>query len=293
MQSLETIRTQIDEAERLGLPSRDAEDLRADVTLSNALQTYVREVSRQVQAGEREMPNWQEFYRQLDTIAREQGYEYGIPTPLIDDEDEEDEAHALILADRVPLRMQQALRQVDPYAAEIGRCGQWVRNSWVRLGDMQCAIVDSPTGVKLRTRPMAGARMRQWLDTMLVRSRVRTLSADAELKAIGTLRGKINESQFDSYMLNGCFPERSGRSDIHYIFRKGLPTLALSYHGDDSGRVIAALCAHPMGYYQYTFCGVMTPTDEVITHLLFMRTDERRYWAKSGQWPVTDTRAGV
>ena len=114
-----------------------------------------------------------------------------------------------------------------------------------------------------------------------------------ELKAIELLRSRITESQFNSYMLNGCFPERSPRSDLFYVFRKGLPTLVLSYHKSEEGNVIAALCMHPMGYYQYTFAGVMTPTDEVIAHLLTMRSDERRYWAKSGQWPVTDLRAGV
>jgi hypothetical protein len=62
---------------------------------------------------------------------------------------------------------------------------------------------------------------------------------------------------------------------------------------ETGGKVLAALCLHPMGFYQFTHAGLMTPTDEVIAHLLMIRTDEHKYWAKSGQWPTTDSRSGV
>lgn len=108
-----------------------------------------------------------------------------------------------------------------------------------------------------------------------------------------SLKEKLTAAQWNSYVLTGIFPETSKRSGLTYFFRKGFPTLALSYHGDEQGRIIAALCLHPFGYYAGTHCGAMTPTDEVIAHLLLMRADEHGFWKKSGQWHITDTRSGV
>ena len=119
------------------------------------------------------------------------------------------------------------------------------------------------------------------------------MEAEAELKAVESLKIKLNRNQFSSYVLTGMFLERSPRSDLHYVFRKGFPTIALSFHGGESARVIACLCMHPVGYYQGTHCGIMAPTDEVIAHLSMMRADERRFWAKSGQWSAMDPRSGI
>jgi hypothetical protein len=119
------------------------------------------------------------------------------------------------------------------------------------------------------------------------------LSVEAELRARESLKAKITEAQWKCYVLNDAFIEHSPRSDLHYIFRKGYPTIALTFHGSPEGRAIAALCLHPMGFFQYTHAGLMTPTDEVICHLLMMRADEHKFWAKSGQWRVTDTRSGI
>ena len=95
------------------------------------------------------------------------------------------------------------------------------------------------------------------------------------------------------YLLNNCFLEKSERSDLHYAFRKGLPTLVLSFHGEQQGAVIAALCLHPYGYHRGTFAGVMTPTDEIISALTLMRGDEPGLWKKAGQWRAWDVRSGI
>mgnify|MGYP001602774647 FL=1 len=126
-----------------------------------------------------------------------------------------------------------------------------------------------------------------------MRAMLPNLTAEAEFKAMDSLRLKLSPNQWTSYVLTGVFPEHSLRSDLHYIFRKGLPTLVLSYHGTKGGRVIAALCLHPFGYYAGTHVGAMTPTDEVIAHLLLMRGDEHGFWGKAGQWEAIDPRSGI
>jgi hypothetical protein len=115
------------------------------------------------------------------------------------------------------------------------------------------------------------------------------------MRALESLRSRIGEPQFDSYVLSGIFSEMSPRSGVYYFFRKGRPTLAVTFHGRNAnnGRVLAALCLHPMGYYSGSHVGLMTPTDEVIAHLLLMRADEHKFWAKSGQWSASDTRSGI
>jgi hypothetical protein len=119
------------------------------------------------------------------------------------------------------------------------------------------------------------------------------LSAESEFKALELLKTKVSESQFRCYMLNGAFPEQSKKSDLFYFFRKGLPVIAMSWHGSPQGRILAALCLHPYGYYEYTHAGVMTPTDEVISQLMLMRANEKKFWAKSGQWTAADPRSGL
>ncbi len=92
-------------------------------------------------------------------------------------------------------------------------------------------------------------------------------------------------------MLSGSFVER-GRSDVLYGFRKGLPTLAISM-GKEECRPLAALCLHPLGYYEGTHAGVLAPTDDVISALLMMRADEKFLWRKANQISPLDPLSGL
>lgn len=38
-------------------------------------------------------------------------------------------------------------------------------------------------------------------------------------------------------------------------------------------RIVACLCMHPIGYYADSWAGALCPTDDVITHLLLMRSE--------------------
>ncbi len=103
-----------------------------------------------------------------------------------------------------------------------------------------------------------------------------------ESKAVEKLAGMIDHRQFRSYMLTGCFLERSKRSNVPYIFRRLRPTIALSAFSD-TAKPLCTLCLHPIGYYKDSFAGAMVPTDDVIAHLTLMRGDEPEFWKQANQ----------
>lgn len=105
---------------------------------------------------------------------------------------------------------------------------------------------------------------------------------EAEMTATMTLRDHISDEQFRQYFVLGYFIETSKRSGVVYVFRRARPTVAL--RATEAGsRVLAVLCLHPIAYYGETFVGAMTPTDDVIAHLLLMRGDEVMFWKRSNQ----------
>lgn len=116
---------------------------------------------------------------------------------------------------------------------------------------------------------------------------------ETEATAVGRLRELVSDRAFHSYMLTGSFLETSARSKVTYLFRKLRPTVAMK--ADKSGEmcVLAALCLHPIAYYRETFGGSMTPTDDVIAHLMLMRGDEPMYWRRANQHAPDAPQAGI
>jgi hypothetical protein len=57
--------------------------------------------------------------------------------------------------------------------------------------------------------------------------------------------------------------------------------------------VLAALCQHPIGYYEGTWAGSMCPTDDVVAMLMLMRGDEPMFWKRSNQHPPWAPEAGL
>lgn len=137
-----------------------------------------------------------------------------------------------------------------------------------------------------------GRRVRYWFDTMAVAAQ-EAWTIETESAAMEKLEGLVNWRAFRCYFLSGCFLETSQRSGITYLFRKLRPTLAMSPRGGDEMRTIAALCLHPIGYYENTWAGCMCPTDDVIAHLLMMRGDERRFWGKANHHDLWEASAGL
>lgn len=113
---------------------------------------------------------------------------------------------------------------------------------------------------------------------------------DAEEAAMAKLKTLLSEKQYSCYVMRGLFIETSKRSHVTYIFRRGLPTVAWNWR---EGRVLAALCLHPLAYYQYSFAGSMVPTDDIIAHLILMRGDERRFWGKCNQHAAERLESGI
>jgi hypothetical protein len=119
-------------------------------------------------------------------------------------------------------------------------------------------------------------------------------SVSAEFTAMQRLKTLVTPTAFRYYLLTGTFLESSKRSGVIYMFRKARPTLAIkgTLKGDNT-TILAALCLHPIGFYRGTFAGSMVPTDDVIAHLIMMRGDERKYWAKCNQHEVRSAEAGL
>jgi hypothetical protein len=119
---------------------------------------------------------------------------------------------------------------------------------------------------------------------------------EQEGAAVHTLGTLLRHRPFKQYLLTGMFMEPSRRSGIHYLFRRLRPTLAISHRthkGHTGMRVIAALCLHPIAYYEGSWAGAMCPTDDVIAHLMLMRGDEHMFWRRANQHHVGNPNAGV
>lgn len=133
-------------------------------------------------------------------------------------------------------------------------------------------------------------------------------SPNAEIKAMEKLRTLVSDHVFDQYLLTGMFGEKSKKSGLIYFFRKLRPTVAVSLkpkkrhdeilseavEGEDrETRILCCLCLHPIGYYGQSWAGAMVPTDDVIAHLLMMRSDEHYYWRKANQIQPHHPNAGL
>ncbi len=113
----------------------------------------------------------------------------------------------------------------------------------------------------------------------------------AEQKAMRKLKTHLNTAQWRRYVLTGMFTEPSRRSGMYYIFRRVAPTVVCRIFADKDGFYIKpflTLCMHPVGYTAHSGTGCMCPTDDVIAHLLLMRSDEHCYWKKSVHHKITE-----
>lgn len=116
---------------------------------------------------------------------------------------------------------------------------------------------------------------------------------EQESKALQLLGTMIRHVHFKRYLLSGMFLDQSPRSGVYYLFRKLRPTLALAADPHGNMRVLAALCMHPIAYYQGSWAGAMCPTDDVIAHLTLMRGDEHMFWKRCNQHPAHTPEAGI
>jgi hypothetical protein len=136
-------------------------------------------------------------------------------------------------------------------------------------------------------------RLTYWLNTLGASD---AWDMGAEQQAREKLRGLLSERQWRHYDLTGMFLESSPRSRLTYVFRKLRPTVVLSPRnkkGLDAMFCIACLCMHPIGYYGKSWAGCLVPSDDVIAHLLYMRSDEAGFWGQANQHPSDSPEAGL
>ena len=107
----------------------------------------------------------------------------------------------------------------------------------------------------------------------------------AERKAQKKLRTLLSEEQYQRYFVSDMFLEK-GKSGVSYLIRKSRPSIAFR-----DGDPLCCLCLHPMGYYLGTWAGALCPTDDVIAHLILIRSDEHFFWKRANHIKFDKTKA--
>lgn len=233
-----------------------------------------------------EGPTWAQIRAKVNQLAAERGVFGGAPIPI----------------ERLRLCVERKYEFQGLNGCKLGNdddlpelpelAGYRCVNAWLnKRHQVYVCILQNATGRAIKSFLTAGpSRRLEFALHTLDASQVWDI--DTEIAALGRLRTYLSEWAFDRYVLTGSFIETSKRSGVVYMFRRLRPTLAI--RTDESGsRLLAALCLHPIGYYEESWAGSMCPTDDVIAHLLLMRADERKFWSQANQHGPNAAEAGV
>lgn len=234
------------------------------------------------------MPTWDQLRRKVNDVALERGEYAGYPLPV--------EGYELVVQRRFPLRqsLEAAWRAEAEKDSGLEK-HETLRNTWYSTAKQEMVYIvwrHEPGHPEFKAIPVvppwgwlstAIKRLNMTVDTACVASQA--WSVETELNAQKKLFDLIGEHQRKMYVLTGSFGETSKRSGVSYIFRRLRPTLAIKQGGGLAG-FLAALCMHPIAYYNKTWAGSMTPTDDVIAHLMLMRGDEHLLWRRCNQHPL-------
>lgn len=215
----------------------------------------------------------------LREIAAERGDWCGLPVPVSDS--------PLVLE---PKFRYQGLAEINRPKPEAPDPTLKHRNTfWSKR--WRCDITIFEDNGRARFAPVVGTGNQA---TMLVN----TIGAsyawgiEQESNALHLLATLVRHHTFKHYLLTGTFLESSKRSGVSYMFRKLRPTVAMV---DRKGamKVLTTLCSHPVGYYAGSWAGAMCPTDDVIAHLMLMRADEPKFWARCNQHSPSHPASGL
>ena len=167
-----------------------------------------------------------------------------------------------------------------------------IRNSWYssKLSSEVTVYVDESGLARGFVDPQYGGNPLMFQLNTLLASEV--WSREMEDRALAKLSTLIRPEQFDKYCLAGAFLETSKRSGVSYLFRKLRPTVAIRV-AETGSRILAVLCLHPIGHYESSWAGAMTPTDDLLAHLLLMRGCEPKFWARANHIPCHAANAGL
>lgn len=235
---------------------------------------------------------WDDMHAALASEAKRRGEWAGLPVPV--------EGMSMTIHPSYPFAAR--LAEVFDRKPETRVCrnadveeGTGLRNAWrsYRHGKGLTIWRDSK-GFFFRHDPRQnqGAML---LDTL---GAARSWDFDAELRAVETLKRHVTDWAYRCYVMTGSFLETSPRSQVTYMFRRLRPTLALTSRPDRNGRdvgvrILCALCAHPIGFFNDTWAGALVPTDDVLAHLLLMRADEHLLWKQCNQHPALAPESGL
>lgn len=256
-----------------------------------------------------------EVYRVLNQIETAKGEWCGLPMPL--------PGLGLVVEDRYPhhekIRTLQAIIDEDTptdLRAQAAAARAWraqeadwkIVNSWYTLrykGNMpgEIYVLRHKDGRVRHSFRSTTVRRNKLLFGPL--ETVDAWDLQTEVAAMHRLQTLVSRRTFTSYVLTGCFLERSRRSNLMYFFRRLKPTIVLSPHrdrfsffrdepvDDDEVHILTTLCLHPLAYYATTVCGAMVPTDDVIAHLLLMRGDEPLFWKRAVHHAPIEAESGL
>jgi hypothetical protein len=218
----------------------------------------------------------------LRHLAEERGEWAGMPLPLGD-------GHPLIVEPTYPKA--QELMEFGAQPPEQIPEGVAIRNTFWSCHWRAEILVWEEDG-KIHWGPVGtGNQLGMLLGTL---GAADAWGLEQESNAVKTLGTLIRHRQLKQYLLTGMFMERSPRSHVSYLFRRLRPTIAISTrNGTADAKALCALCLHPIAYYGGSWGGAMTPTDDVIAHLMLMRGDEPLFWRRANQHPISRKEAGV
>jgi hypothetical protein len=218
----------------------------------------------------------------LRRISFERGDWAGIPMPI--------EGQKLIINPKFP--MAEALSMIGAPEAEKLPENVKYRNSWWST-KLRCMVyVYEEDGKILAAKLPPTSRLTMDLNTI---GCSHAWGIEQEHKAVQLLGTLVSHHAFKTYLLTGMFMESSKRSGLTYLFRRLKPTVVIDArsNGQESARVLCALCLHPIAYYAETWAGAMTPTDDVVAHLMLMRGDEHMFWRRANQHPPGRPEAAI
>ncbi len=209
----------------------------------------------------------------------------GIPMPI--------DGERLVIEPRFPMAKELAEigapKDEEPLPADLKQRNRF----WSRRLNGEVFIWEEGGKVLHAVLPHSLLRSSMELKTLMCSA---AWGLEQEHRALQLLGRLISPRQFKQYALTGMFLETSQRSGLTYMFRKLRPTIAIDARpakGRDTTRMLCALCAHPIAYYQETWAGAMTPTDDVVAHLMMMRADEHMFWKRSSQHQPWRPEAGL
>lgn len=208
----------------------------------------------------------------------------GIPMPL--------EGRRLVIEPKFPRAAalsELLVKPAEPAEGDIALDNVKIRNRFWSFNKRAYVVIferDGKIDWALDRGPHAVDRMFDVLDCSSA------WGIEQEANATQTLGTLIRHHHFKAYLLTGMFAEKSERTGLTYLFRRLKPTVVLDT-SRDTVRVRCCLCMHPIAYYEGTWAGAMTPTDDVIAHLMMMRGDEPLFWRRANQHPSWVPEAGL